>query len=119
MALNVCFLQRSGVDLPVAASGVGLSYAAGSVVHVALMVVFAVWAGQSAFGSLRLPRPQIVLWGVLAVLALAAAALAVPAVRRLVVARVVPLGRPSVDAVRSAPRLPGELALLLGGRSVV
>lgn len=119
MALNVRYLQKSGVDLPVATSGVGLSYAAGSVVHVVLMVVFAVWAGQSAFGSLRLPRPQAVLWGVLAVLALAAAALAVPAVRRLVVGRVVPLVRRSVEGVGPALRRPGRLALLLGGATVV
>ncbi len=119
MALNVRYLQRSGVDLPVATSGVGLSYAAGSVVHVFLMVVFAVWAGQSAFGSLRLPRPQAVLWGVLAVLALAAAALAVPAVRRLVVGKVVPLLRRAVEGVGSAVRRPGKLALLLGGAMVI
>jgi undecaprenyl-diphosphatase len=119
MALNVRFLQRSGVDLPVATSGVGLSYAAGSVVHVVLMVVFAVWAGQSAFGSLRLPRPQAVLWGVLAVLALAAAAFVVPAVRELVIAKVVPLLRRSADGVGSAVRRPGKLALLLGGATVI
>ncbi|MGY1680657.1 lysylphosphatidylglycerol synthase domain-containing protein [Geodermatophilus sp. SYSU D01176] len=119
MALNVRYLQRSGVDLPVATSGVGLSYAAGSVVHVFLMVVFAVWAGQSAFGSLRLPRPEVVLWGVLAVLGLAAAALAVPAVRRLVVGKAVPLLRRSVDGVGSALRRPGKLALLLGGAAVI
>ncbi|SDO46939.1 lysylphosphatidylglycerol synthase transmembrane domain-containing protein [Geodermatophilus sp. DSM 45219] len=119
MALNVRYLQKSGVDLPVATSGVGLSYAAGSVVHVVLMVVFAVWAGQSAFGSLRLPRPQAVLWGVLVVLALAAAALAVPAVRRLVVARLVPLVQRSVHGVGPALRRPGKLALLLGGAAVV
>jgi uncharacterized membrane protein YbhN (UPF0104 family) len=119
MALNVRYLQRSGVDLPVATSGVGLSYAAGSVVHVLLMVVFAVWAGQSAFGSLPLPRPQAVLWGVLAVLALAAAAFVVPAVRELVVAKVVPLLRRSADGVGSAVRRPGKLALLLGGATVI
>ncbi|PRY39356.1 undecaprenyl-diphosphatase [Geodermatophilus tzadiensis] len=119
MALNVRYLQRSGVDLPVATSGVGLSYAGGSVVHVFLMVVFAVWAGQSAFGSLRLPRPEAVLWGVLAVLALAAAVFAVPAVRRLVVARVVPLAHRSVQAIGAALRRPGKLALLLGGAAVI
>src|SRR3712207_3400815 len=119
MALNVRYLQRSGVDLPVATSGVGLSYAAGSVVHVVLMVVFAVWAGQSAFGSLRLPRPEAVLWGVLVVLALAAAALAVPAVRRRLVGKVIPLLRRSVEGVGSAVRRPGKLALLLGGAAVI
>lgn len=118
-ALNVRYLQKSGVDLPVATSGVGLSYAAGSVVHVLLMVVFAVWAGQSAFTSLRLPRPQAVLWGVLVVLALAAAAFAVPAVRRLVVGRVVPVVRRSVHGIGPALRRPGKLALLLGGAAVV
>ena len=47
MALNVRYLRKSGVDAPVAASSVGLNAAAGFAVHIGLMVVFFVWAGQS------------------------------------------------------------------------
>ncbi|MGY1703524.1 flippase-like domain-containing protein [Geodermatophilus sp. SYSU D00697] len=119
MALQVRYLQRSGVDPAVATSAVGLDYVAGSVVHVFLMVVFAVWAGTSAFGSLRLPDPQVFLWGVLAVLALAAVMLAWSAVRRRLGTRLVPVVRRSVDGLGSALRKPGKVALLLGGSAVI
>ena len=46
MALNVRYLQKSGVDAPVAASSVGLNAVAGFAVHIGLMFVFFVWAGH-------------------------------------------------------------------------
>ena len=52
MALNVRYLQKSGVDAPVAASSVGLNAVAGFAVHIGLMFVFFVWAGHSALGSI-------------------------------------------------------------------
>ncbi|MEX5716981.1 lysylphosphatidylglycerol synthase domain-containing protein [Geodermatophilus maliterrae] len=119
MALNVRYLQKSGVDLAVATSGVGLGFVSGFVVHVVLLLVFAVWAGESVLGSIRLPNPEVVVWGALAVLTLTAAALAVPTVRRLVVSRAVPLLRRSVGGVARALRSPGKLALLLGGSALV
>ncbi|MGY1616183.1 lysylphosphatidylglycerol synthase domain-containing protein [Geodermatophilus sp. SYSU D00691] len=119
MALNVRFLQRSGVDLPVATSAVGLSTVAGLLVHLALLLAFAVWAGRSAFGSVRLPNPEVAGWGALAVLALSAATTAVPAVRRLVAGRLLPLLRRSLAGIAHVLHSPGRSALLLGGSAVV
>ncbi|WP_372440307.1 lysylphosphatidylglycerol synthase domain-containing protein [Geodermatophilus bullaregiensis] len=117
MALDVRYLQRSGVDLPVATTAVGLSYAAGSVVHVVLLLVFGTWAGRSLLGSVR-PAGSPVVGGALAVLVLTLAAFAVPAVRRFVAARLVPLLRRSVHGVAHVLRSPGRLALLLGGSAL-
>lgn len=119
MALNVRYLQKSGVDLAVATSGVGLNTIGGFVVHAFLLLVFAFWAGRSVFDSIRLPRPQVFGWGVLAVLALTAVLFAVPTVRRLVARRLLPLLRRSIGGVAHALRSPGKLALLLGGSAVV
>ncbi|WP_456851930.1 lysylphosphatidylglycerol synthase domain-containing protein [Geodermatophilus sp. SYSU D00742] len=119
MALQVRYLQRSGVHPAVATSAVGLDYVAGSVVHVLLMAVFAVWAGGSAFGSLRLPDPHLFLWGAAIVLALAAAMLAWPAVRRRLLGSLLPVLRRAVSGVGSALRTPGKIALLLGGSAVI
>jgi undecaprenyl-diphosphatase len=119
MALNVRYLQKSGVDLAVATSGVGLNTLGGLFVHAFLLVVFAVWAGQSIFDSVRMPRPPVFLWGALAVLALSAVMFAVPAVRRLVGTRLLPLLRRALGGVAHALRSPGKLALLLGGSAVV
>jgi uncharacterized protein (TIRG00374 family) len=119
MALNVRYLQRSGVDIAVATSGVGLNTLGGLVVHAFLLLVFAVWAGRSAFDAVRLPRPEVFLWGALAVVTLTAVMFAVPSVRRLVVTRLRPLLRRSLVGVAHALRSPGKLLLLLGGSAVL
>jgi glycosyltransferase 2 family protein len=119
MALNVRYLQKNGVDVAVATSGVGLNSVAGVVVHLFLLLVFAVRAGRSAFGSLRLPHPEVLLWGALAVAVLAAVMFAVPTVRTLVAVRLFPLLRRSIGGVGHVLRSPGKLALLLGGSAVV
>lgn len=119
MALNVRFLQKEGVDLAVATSGVGLNSVGGLVVHVFLLVVFAVWAGRDVFGSLHLPDPTAFLWGAVVVVVLAAVMFAVPAFRRLIVTKLWPILRKSVGGVSSVLRSPGKLALLLGGSAVV
>ncbi len=115
LALDVRYLQRSGVDLAVATSGVALSYAAGTVVHVLLLVGFGIVAGRALTGVLGPVESPAVLWGALAVLAVAVAASAVPALRRLAVRRLLPPLRRSVHGVTAALRSPGKLALLLGG----
>jgi uncharacterized membrane protein YbhN (UPF0104 family) len=119
MALNVRYLQKSGVDLAVATSAVGLNSVAGVVVHVFLLLVFTIWAGRAVLGSIRLPDPDVFAWGALAVIALAAVMFAFPAVRRLVVVRLFPLLRRSIGGAGHAVRSPGKLALLLGGSAVV
>jgi glycosyltransferase 2 family protein len=119
MALNVRYLQKSGVDLVVATSGVGLNTVGGLFVHALLLLVFAVWAGRSVLDSVRLPHPQALVWGALVVLVLAAVMFAVPTVRRLVTTRLLPLLRRSVGGVAHALRSPGKLALLLVGSAVV
>ena len=115
MAVNVRFLQHSGVDVAVATSGVGLSYAAGTLVHVVLLLGFGTLAGRSLLGDVRPTGSPAVLWGALAVLAAVLAASAVPAVRRLVATRLLPLLHRSVHGAAAALRSPAKLALLLGG----
>ncbi len=119
MALNVRYLQRSGVDVAVATSGVGLNTLGGLVVHAFLLLVFAVWAGRSALDAIRLPRPEVFLWGALAVIACAAVMFAVPSVRRSLVTRLRPLLHRSLVGAAHALRSPGKLLLLLGGSAVL
>jgi glycosyltransferase 2 family protein len=119
MALNVRFLQKSGVDPAVAVSSVGINAVAGIVGHLVLMVLFVVWAGRDAFGSLKLPDPQLVLYGLAAVVLVAGVAIAIPAVRAVVKEKLVPILRRSADGVLSVVRRPSKLLLLLGGSTVV
>jgi len=55
MALNVRFLQKAGVPTAEAVTGVGLNSIAGAIVHVALLVVFFAWAGQTSSSGFSIP----------------------------------------------------------------
>jgi undecaprenyl-diphosphatase len=119
MALNVRYLQSSGVDPAVAVSGVGLNTVGGVVVHVFLLVLFFVWAGRSAFGSINLPDPRYLLYGVVAVVVLAALSFAVPSVRRLIREKAWPVIRRAGSGIAAVARQPGKLTLLVGGSILV
>ena len=119
MALNVRYLQKSGVDSPVAASSVGLNTMAGFAVHIGLMVVFFVWAGQSALGSISLPSWSVVAIGVAVVAAAIAAAFAIPSTRKVLVEKVVPVVGRALSGLAAVIRSPGKIALLLGGSVAV
>ena len=119
MALSTRFLQKAGVDSAVAVSSVGLDTVAGFVVHVLLMVLFLVWAGRSAFGSISLPDPIVILYGVAAVAVVAGIGLAIPGVRHQIRDKVFPVVRRSLDGVARTVRSPLKLALLLGGSALL
>lgn len=119
MALNVRYLQKTGVDPPVAVSSVGLNTIAGFAVHVAFLIVLFVWSDHSRLGSLSLPDWPLILLGVGALVVVAAAALAIRSVRRLVTTRLVPILARSMTGFGSVIRSPAKIGLLLGGSSLV
>ncbi len=119
MALNVRYLQRVGVDSAIATSAVGLNSVAGIVGHVVLLLLFMVWAGRSAFGSITLPDPHLFLYGIGAVAAVTVLAMAVPSVRRLVVDKLVPILRKAGSGLRDVITRPAKLFLLFGGSTIV
>ena len=92
VALNVRFLERSGVDPAVAVSSVGLVQLVMFVGHIVLIVLFGVLAGTGAAPSFTPPQGAIV--GVLVALVLALIGLSLPWGRRLLQQRVQPLVRP-------------------------
>ena len=55
MALNVRFLQKSGVDASAGAAAVGVNSLAGALVHLVLIVVFFTWAGHGLGKAFKLP----------------------------------------------------------------
>jgi undecaprenyl-diphosphatase len=119
MALNTRFVQKAGVDAPVAVTSVGLNFVAGVFVHVGMLLIFAVWAGRDAFGSISLPDPTVALYGLAAVALFALAMFAIPAVRRQISDRLVPILKRSLDGLTSTLVHPGKVALLIGGSTVV
>ncbi len=119
MALNIRFAQKSGVDSAVAVSAVGLDTAGGFLVHVAMLFLFGIWAGKSAFGEFSLPDPVYLLIGFGAVLLFAAAALAVPAVRQLVRRKLLPILGRGLRSMNAIAREPVKLLMLVAGSALV
>lgn len=118
-AVNVRFLQKQGVDEPVAVSAIGLNTIGGLLGHVSLIGVFIVWAGRDAFASFSLPNPR---WFIVA-LGVAAAALAVtliiPAGRHIFTRRLYPVLRRMTDGASEVLHRPGKVTMLLGGSVLV
>jgi undecaprenyl-diphosphatase len=119
MALNARYLQKSGVDAPVAASSVGLNSVAGFAVHIVLLFVFFAWAGESGLGSISLPSWSVVAIGVAVIALCLATAIAIPATRKLLATKLVPVLRSALSGLAAVMRSPGKIALLLGGSAVL
>jgi len=119
MALNVRFLKKQGVDQAVAVSGVGLNTIGGFVGHVSLIGVFLIWAGRDAFGSFSLPDPKWFVIGLGIVVLLIALSMAIPATRRLVFDKLLPIIARAFDGVTDVVRRPGKVLLLIGGSALV
>ena len=119
MALNTRFVQKAGVDAPVAVTSVGLNFVAGVVVHIGMLLIFAVWAGRDAFGSISLPDPTVALYGLAGVALFTAVGFAIPWVRKQITGRLVPILRRSLNGLTGTLRHPTKVALLLGGSAVV
>jgi undecaprenyl-diphosphatase len=119
MALNVRYLQRVGVDGAVATSAVGLDTITGLVVHVVLLILFVGWAGRSTFGDVRLPDPRYFLYGLAAVIVLAAIALAFASVRHLVSRKLFPILRRAFSGLRAVVTRPLKVLMLIGGSVIV
>jgi undecaprenyl-diphosphatase len=119
MALNIRYLQKQGVDEPVAVSGVGLNSAAGLVGHVTLILIFLLWAGKDAFGGFSLPDPKWILVGIGVVVLLAALGMVITASRKLILGKLVPILRRAVHGMADVFKRPGKLAVLLFGSLTV
>ena len=124
MALNTRFLQKKGVDPAVAVAGVGLNAIAGFVAHVALLGAFLLWVGSSSPGSTTsivkvsdaLMITLAVTVGLLVILGMV---LVVPAGRRLMRKRVVPLIRDAKQGIADLARRPRKLVALFGGSALI
>ncbi len=112
-ALNIRYLQRRKIPAPVAAASVGVAQVVAFVLHILLILVFAAIAGTSAKEPIQPPRWA---WFVLAGLVVVALALfAIPAVRRVLRARVSPTFGQVLPQLLEVAQHPRKLALGIGG----
>ncbi|MDQ1482196.1 MAG: hypothetical protein QOF35_272, partial [Actinomycetota bacterium] len=113
IALNMRYLQRAGVDPAVAGGSVGLAQLAQFSSYFLLLMLSSVLAGTGAQASFTPPLPAVI--GLIAVVALLLVALAVPAGRRLVFSRFLPLVRRVVPRVIAVFQDPRKVVTLFAG----
>jgi glycosyltransferase 2 family protein len=112
-ALNIRYLQRRKIPAPVAAASVGVSQVVAFVLHILLLVVFVALAGAAAKQPISVPEwSYFVLAGLVVV---AGVVLAVPAGRRLLLARLAPTLGQVLPRLLEIAQQPRKLAEGVGG----
>jgi glycosyltransferase 2 family protein len=112
-ALNVRYLQRRKIPAPVAVASVGVSQVVAFVLHILLLVVFAAIAGTGTKSPIK--PPTWAYFAVAALVVLASVALAVPAGRRMVRARLSPTFGQVLPRLLEVAQHPRKLAEGIGG----
>jgi undecaprenyl-diphosphatase len=118
MAANVRYLQKSGIDTPVAVAGVGISNVAGIVVHVSLLLLFVLATGSDTDLPVSLPSGEAVLVGLAAVLTLAGLVMLTPRGRGIFLRGVWPIITKAGVGMGRVGRDPVKLLLVFGGSFV-
>jgi len=119
MALNVRYLTKQGISTARATTGVAVSTAAGTVVHIVLTVVAVVWAGRTGLPGIHAPSAGIVLIGVALLAGVATVVVIVPPLRRWFSDSAVPSIRRSIGSFLEVMRTPRNVLMLLGGSALV
>jgi undecaprenyl-diphosphatase len=118
-AVNIRFLQKSGVETPVAVTGVALNSISGVIIHMALLAVFLVWAGSSGLSAFKVPSSTVFLYITAGVVVAIAVFLALPPGRRLLSKRLWPAVKQAWDGLVTLAHHPSKLLLLFGGGTLV
>jgi glycosyltransferase 2 family protein len=112
-ALNVRYLQRRKIPAAAAAASVGVSQVVAFVLHILLLVIFAAIAGTGTKNPIKPPTwAYFVLAGLVV---LAGVALALPAGRRLLRARLAPTFGQVLPRLLEVAQQPRKLAEGIGG----
>ncbi|MXQ67143.1 TIGR00374 family protein [Actinomadura rayongensis] len=115
VAVNTRYLQRSGVRPGAAVTSVGASQLTAVISHVLLLVVFGFVTGSAGNATRDLAPSRLIVVVLLAVAAVAAAALTIPRVRRLVTARLRAMFSGVVPRMVDVLQSPRKLSTGLGG----
>lgn len=115
LGVNMRYLQKSGVQGEIALAGVALIALISAVVHLATLVVFAVWVGRADLAKVELPSGEAVLVGLVVVLAIAGVIVRVPRVRHMWTDRLYPAIRKSASGLAEVASSPARMMLVFGG----
>jgi undecaprenyl-diphosphatase len=118
-AVNIRFLQRSGVETPVAVTGVGLNSLSGVIIHMALLAGFLAWAGADGLSAFHLPSGTVFLYITAAAVIGIGVFAVLPPGRRLLATKVWPAMKKAWAGLADLAHHPFKLLLLFGGGTIV
>jgi len=113
VAINVRYLQKSGLHPALAAASVGVTSVMTFIVHILLLLGFTIAAGTATDFTFDPPRSAVIIVGALAVVVLAL--LAVPRVRKEITRRIRPLIQEVVPRLITVAQRPAKLTEGIGG----
>jgi glycosyltransferase 2 family protein len=112
-AVNIRYLQRRKIPAAIAAASVGVSQVVAFVLHISLLVIFIALTGTNERNPIKLPA--VAYFVIAGLIAIAAAAAALPAGRRLLRARVAPTINQVLPQLLQIAQHPRKLAEGIGG----
>ena len=113
VAVNVRYLQKSGLTATAAGTSVGVCQLVNALSHVVLLVLFAAASGSSAEHSLPIPGWAFIVLGAVAVAVLVL--FTIPQGRRWVLARIMPTVREALPRLIDVATHPVKLSEGIGG----
>jgi undecaprenyl-diphosphatase len=119
MALNVRYLQKSGIEPSAGVTGVGVNALAGAVVHAVLLVIFFSLAGRGLTKAFKLPSSSKLLVILAVVAAVIGIVMATRQGRNFAARKLLPGLRSSLTSLGRVARSPVKLTLLFGGSALV
>lgn len=119
MALNLRFLQKSGVSTSVASASIGLYSVVGAVTHVTLLVIFSFWAGRTVSLSKFLPGNAVLIAVAGVLLGLIGVVAFVPKVRAFIAEKVRPEALKVRANIRELLEHPLRMVLIVLGSALL
>ena len=119
MAVNVRYLQKSGIPPSASAAAVGVNALVGVIVHLVLIVIFFSWAGHALSQAFKLPPASKLLLALAIAAGLVGLVLATRQGRRFARTRLRKGARSAAASLREVASSPVKLALLVGGSALV
>jgi glycosyltransferase 2 family protein len=118
-AVNIRFLQKAGIETPVALTGVALNSLSGVIIHMVLLVAFLVAAGSSGLSALHLPSSTVFIYITAAAVVGIAVFAALPPGRRILTGKIWPAMKTAWDGLVELSHRPSKLLLLFAGGTLV
>lgn len=115
LALNTRFLQKQGVDLPLAVAGVGVNAAAGVICHVSLLLGTLLLVQQEPNQKISMPSVSVLLLIALGCAVITGLLIAIPVTRKMIVGKLLPTLKGVANGLRDLATSPIRLIQLFGG----